>query len=177
MIIRRIAPKTYASKYPPAYNTTYCNATTIYSANFPADDTFNPSNTLLGNMEYYAWVSQNGSYTNQRLHVDLGAAYLISRIYYENAHWTGTYTNYGVKDVIIQGSNDSSAFANLTYATDTNWTNLWSGTFKEHVAANQSDPRYIYLNPSIKYRYYAFKFANNIVGSEYMGIRRIELQE
>lgn len=179
MIIRRnkIIPS-YTSKYPPAYSSTYCKATSEYAGGgFEAFRSFNPANTLLGNMQYYAWVSANASYTNQRLHVDLGAAYLISRIYYENAHWTGTNTDMGAKDVIIQGSNSATAFANLTYATNTDWTNLYSGTLKQHVAANQADPRYIYLIPLGKFRYYAFKFANNFSGTGYIGIRRIELQE
>ncbi len=44
--------------------------------------------------------------------------------YYENAHNGGSNTKCGGANFTIWGSNASSAFNELTYATDTKWTQL-----------------------------------------------------
>ena len=47
----------------------------------------------------------------------------------------------------------------------------------QHVAANQADPKYFYLTNDLPYRYYALKLANNWGATNYIGLRRIELQK
>ncbi|MBE3116488.1 hypothetical protein IMZ68_04720, partial [Candidatus Bathyarchaeota archaeon] len=67
----------------------------------------------------------------------------------------------------------------LTYATDTNWTQLTTSQsyFDEHIAVDQADPKYITVTNTTSYRYYAFKFADNWADyAYYMAVRRIELQ-
>jgi len=132
---------------------------------------------LIGSAAAAAWISASGQVTNQRFHIDLSKAVIVKRLYYENFHATGVNTDAGVNAYILQGSNNATAFATLTYATDTNWTEIETGTFDEHAATNTEDPNYIELADNVTaYRYYALKFATNHGDASYMGVRRIELQ-
>lgn len=168
---------TYTSNYPPAQNETYVKATTIYSTFYFPYFATDPSKSLTGLWDSNSWLSQYED-TNQRFHIDLGSAKIIRRIYYENAHISGNRTDVGVKNFTFWGSNEATAFAQLTYATDTDWTQLTTSqsTLDQHVEADQTDPKYITVTNSTAYRYYAFKFANHYGDSSYMGVRRIELQ-
>ena len=169
---------TYKSKYPPAYSSTYVKSTTAragWEAYFATD----PSITLIGaENPGISWTSLLYSLTNQRFHIDLGSPKVIKRIYYENSHNSGGETTRGAKNFTFWGSNNAAAFAELTYGTDTNWTQLTiaQSTFDQHVAANQADPKYILVTNGNSYRYYAFKFADSWGEAYYMGVRRIELQ-
>ena len=178
MIIRRGCRLTgqYQSVYPPVHNGTYVKATTNVTTYYPYNAT-NPAKSLTGTDEGNSWNSASGSKTNQRFHIDLGSMKVIGRIYYENHHKSGADTNIGAKNFILQGSNSATAFAELTYATDTNWTQITTGQFAQHVAANQADPKYILVPPHQAYRYFAIKIADNWGNSSYVGYRRIELQE
>ena len=168
----------YTSQYPPAHNDTYVKATTKYSTSFWAYYATDPAKSLTGSQISNSWASANAVYTNQRFHIDLGEAKIIRRIYYENWHSAGTETNRGAYNFVFQGSNDGTAFSTLTYATDTNWTTISvaQNTFDEHSALDAADPKYILATNTTAYRYYAIKISDNRVGSQYMGIRRIELQ-
>ena len=106
---------------------------------------------------------------------------MISRIYYENAHISGAYTDRGFRNFTFWGSNTSTAFDDTTYATDTNWTQLTiSQSFlDQHTASNIADPKYITLTENTtSYRYYALKMSSDWGTSfnNYYGIRRVELQ-
>lgn len=164
----------FPSKYPPAYSTTYVKATNeIYNIAYNAT---NPANPLTG-VDSTEWASGNLLNTNQRFHIDLGAAYTITRIYFENSHSAGTSTNAGSKNFTLQGSNNGSDFADLVYANDGTWTNITTSPtqFAQHVAADVADPQYFTVTNSTAYRYYAVKIADGW-GALYMAIRRIELQ-
>jgi hypothetical protein len=165
------------STYPPAYNDTYVKATTYYSVNQHAYLTADPTNILTGTENSHEWLSANLSVTEQRFHIDLGTATVVPRIYYENGHNSGTITDEGAKNFTFWGSNTAASFAELTYGTDTGWTQLTTsqGTFDQHVAADQADPKYITVTNTTAYQYYAFKFADNWGNASYMGVRRIEL--
>lgn len=167
----------YTSQYPPAQNETYVKATTYYSTVFYPHYTTDPSRSLTGTWNYNSWVSQDGVRTNQRFHIDLGSGKIIRRIYYENAHLSGGRTTAGAKNFTFWGSNEADAFSTLTYATDTDWTQLTTSqsTLDQHVEADQADHKYITVTNTTAYRYYAFKFADNY-GYTYMSVRRIELQ-
>lgn len=173
-----VSAPAYASAYPPAQNGTYVKTTSIFldtvSNGYLATD---PTKTLTGNGGSNAWYTPNGSTTNQRFHIDLGSAKIVTRIYYENLHSAGAITNWGAKDFILQGSNTAGSFEDVTYANDAGWTNLTTSAsaFLEHVAIDQADPKYITVTNTTAYRYYAFKFINNYGGTR-MGVRRIELQ-
>lgn len=168
----------YVTDYPPAYNSTYVKSTTQYDANWAAHKATNPAYGVTGDPTQVTWLSQVFVTTNQRFHIDLGAANTIVRVYYENqrynAYWSGT----GVKSFTMWGSNEATAFAELTYATDTNWTQLTTSVaqFDRHTNDANADPKYFTVTNSTPYRYYAFKFANNWGTGDYMGLGKIELQ-
>lgn len=163
--------------YPPAHNSTYVKANQ-YSGDYAPYFATDPAKSLIGDSLGNQWYPTNGQDTNQRFHIDLGIAMKIDQIYYENAHYSGSYTNQGVKDFTFWGSNSATAFAQLNYATDTDWVQITTSAsqFDQHVSANTSDPKYITATPpTTAYRYYAFKFANNWGYSGLMGVRRIVL--
>jgi hypothetical protein len=169
----------YQSQYPPEQNDTYVKATTsngppIELPYFATD----PTKSLIGSSWFTGWASNvSASAVNQRFHFDLGSAKIIKKIYYENYHDSGVNIDYGVQNFTFWGSNTAGAFAELTYGTDTNWTELTcsQNTFDQHAAADAADPKYITVTNTTAYRYYAFKFADNY-GGILMGVRRIELQ-
>ncbi len=132
--------------------------------------------SLTGDWGFGCWVT--GTVTNQRFHIDLDSAKVITRIYYENAHTSGGLTTSGVKSFTFWGSNTAAAFAELTYGTDTNWTQLTTSqaTFDQHTGSDVADPKYITVNNTVAYQYYAFKFADNWGHAQYMGLRHVELQ-
>ena len=168
--------ETWTSQYPPVQSDDYVKATSTYTSYDPYKAT-DPSYSLTGSWTAGGWLSLNGQSTNQRFHIDHGSAKKINRIYYENIHSTGTYLQYGAQNFTFWGSSESTAFAELTYATDTDWTQLTTATsvFKQHRAENMIDPQYILVSNSNTYRYSGFKFADGY-GGNCMGARRIELQ-
>lgn len=168
---------TYVSQYP-TLDTSHVKATTVIADYYP-HNTCNPALSVTGSIDAVkAWTTTVDSVTNQRFHIDLGAAYVIKRIYYENGHHSGTNTDAGARGVSFWGSNSATSFAELTYTTDTGWTQLpLSGSeFYQHVAADQADPKYLTVTNETAYQYYAFKFANNWGDLELIQLRRIELQ-
>jgi hypothetical protein len=135
-----------------------------------------PLKTLVNTDTGNCWGS-NLQTTNQRFHIDYGTAFAADKIYYENFHSSGSFTNQGAKNFTLWGSNSSSDFNDLTYANNGTWVQLTTSVsqFDQHVAANTTDPKYITVTNTIPYRYYAFKFADNWGGS-YLSLRRVELQ-
>jgi hypothetical protein len=163
------------SIYPPAYSDTYVKATSYTGTYYPHLAT-DPTTNLTA-----AWGSQQWltlSVTNQRFHIDLGSAKKAIRVYYENSHNSGSETDTGVKNFTLWGSNNAAAFAELTYGTDTNWTQLTcsASQFLQHTAAAAADPHYFNVSNTEAYRYYAFKFADNWGNGSNLGLRRVELQ-
>ncbi len=168
---------TYTSQYPPAHSDTYVKATTYQDSQYYPHHATNPAVSLTGGWANQSWLCTFPAVTNQRFHIDLGSAKVIKRIYYENQHTSGGNTTSGVENFTFWGSNTAGAFAELTYGTDTNWTQITpaQSTFDIHVSADQADPKYIVVTNTTAYQYYAFKFADNY-GDIYLGVRRIELQ-
>jgi hypothetical protein len=166
---------TYTSEYPPAYSDSYVKATSSYGSTYDAWLTTDPSLSLTGHWAGNQWVSPGT--TSQRFHIDLGEEKIIRRIYYQNNHVSGSSTTSGAKNFTIWGSNEATSFAELSYSVDTDWVEITPSQLflDEHIALDQSDAKYITLENSASYRYYAFKFVNNWGGGE-MGVRRIELQ-
>ena len=165
------------SQYPPAQSGTYVKATSTYSGNYQPWFATDPAKLLTDSQLNNSWLGAAGSQVNQRFHIDLGSAKIIQKIYYENHHNSGANTNTGAKNFTFWGSNDPASFAELTYGTDTGWTQLTTSqpSLDQHIGANQEDPKYITVTNSVAYRYYAFKFADNWGAANSMGIRRVEL--
>ena len=171
------AAGTGVSSYPTAQNGTYVKATSNLSADYYPYFATDPAKSLTGPQATNEWVSAGGTIQN-RIHIDLGSAKVINKIYYENHHTSGTIGNYGVKTFTLWGSNSPTAFAELTYGTDTDWTLLTCSrsTFDQHAAADIADPKYIGVTNMTAYRYYALKIADNWGNATYTALRRIELQ-
>ena len=168
-----------ASSYPAAQSDTYVKATTKLSTSYWPYFATDPTKLLTGSDVANTWVSVNGTVTNQRFHIDLGAATVIKRIYYENFRTAAGNTTLGVKTFVFQGSNTGAGtFDDLVYANDGGWTTLVcsQNTFDQHAAGDVADPKYITVTNTTAYRYYAFKFADNWGDATNMGVRRIELK-
>jgi len=166
------------SYYPPGQSDAYVKATSKYSTNYWPYFATDPTKSLIGTT-LNSWLSSTN--TNQAFHIDLGSAKSINRIYYENSHYAGLYTNQGARNFTLWGSNTGSAFADTTYATDTNWVQITAGlsqtSFDQHVNLNVPDPKYITLTTTTAYRYYRIKIAGNYGDVDTLGLRRIELQD
>jgi hypothetical protein len=168
---------TYTSQYPPVHNTTYVKATTSYTTDFQPWFATNPATSLTGaGYPNVAWMSLFVE-VDQRFHVDLGSAKPIKRIMYSNYHNSGTQTDRGIDNFTFWGSNTSSSFTTLTYATDTGWTQLTTSQsyFQAHAASNSAELRNITVTNTGSYRYYAFKISDG-VGTDTLAFRRVELQ-
>jgi hypothetical protein len=164
----------YISQYPPAHNGTYVKATSVIDAGGYPYFATDPTKSVVGDYNSNVWFSNGG--TNQRINIDLGSSKIVTRIYYENNHKSGAETDKGARYVTVWGSNTSTAFDNVTYATDTDWTQIGGTyTFDRHVAANQADPKYQVIANTTAYRYYSLKVSANWGGAQ-IAIRRIELQ-
>jgi hypothetical protein len=162
--------------YPPAHSDTYVKATSKRTTTHWPYYATDPTKSLTGTTATNWWSSAEGTVTNQRFHIDLGSAKVIRGIYYENMHFGGASTNEGSKNFIMQGSAESTAFAELTYATDTDWTQIGGAMqFEEHTASDVADPKYIAITNSTAYRYIALKIADNWGSALCMGLRRIVL--
>lgn len=184
MFINRIPTRkkraftSFTSQYPPAHNDTYVKTTSVYGGYYGYCAT-NPANSL-------TWVPSGNEYwsannvVQNRIHIDLGSEKQIDRIYLENHHSQGDPAAsgyYGAKDFMFQASNSAAAFAELIYATDTDWTNLTTDItqWAQHVALDQADPQYALFTLTGSYRYWAMKIINSWSGAQF-AIRRIELQ-
>lgn len=168
--------KKYNLYFPPIHDTNHVKATTISSGLDPFYAT-DPTKSLTGTTPGNAWSSANLEITNQRFHIDLGIAKKVEKIYYENNHYLGGYPESGVKNFTFWGSNSPASFAELSYGIDTGWTQLTTDKilFDKHIAADTQDPKYIPVDNTVEYRYYAFKFADNWGYSAIMGLRRLDL--
>jgi hypothetical protein len=171
-------PKTMASIYPLAQSDTYVKATSKVSTSYWPYFATDPAKSLTGEPNGVSWLSALYTITNQRIHFDLGVQKLINQIRYENFHNTGLMTNSDIKDFTFWGSNSGTAFADLVYSHDTNWTQIGTSqsSFDRHADSDTSDPKLIQLNSAEIFRYYAVKIANNYGNTNYMGVRRLELQ-
>jgi PKD repeat protein len=167
----------YVSVYPPIQSGTYITATSTYSSSYQPYYATDPTKSLTGTNIDNTWVSS--SIAPQRFHIDFGIAHTTDRIYYENYNVFTSSSNLGVRNFTLWGSNSSASFNNLTYANNTGWTQIGvsQSSFDQHVSSDIPDPKYISLNSSQTYRYYAFKFADNWGAATYLAVRRIELQQ
>lgn len=170
---------TYTSQYPTAQSDTYVKSTTKLSTAYWAYFATDPALSLTGEGTDISWLSASVGAADQRFHIDLGSGKIIRRVYYENQHWTGIQTNYGVQNFTFWGSNTGAGtFDDLVWGNDEGWTELTvsQNTFDEHVGADQADPKYITVTNTTAYRYYAFKFADGHGHANYLSVRHIVLQ-
>ena len=167
------------SYYPFEQSADYVKATSQYATYLPHATT-NPLSSLVGSAATNQWLSNTGQKTSQRFHLDLGAAVIVKRIYYENSRHYSTNMDAGAKNFTFWGSNSAADFADLVYANDGTWVDLTAtlsaSQLDIHATSFDPDPKYITSSNSSAYRYYCFKFVDNWGDASYMGVRRIELQ-
>lgn len=167
----------YVSNYPPAMSATYVKATSTLAGGYDPYQTTNPNLLLNDVSKNNQWVANAN--TNQRFHIDLGEKKVIRRVYYENSINNGDNSDNGVQHFTLWGSNSPASFDELTYGTNTGWTQITtniSSLVRHADGSPDPDPRYVLITATREYQYYAFKFADNY-GGGVIGIRRIEMQE
>lgn len=169
----------YQAVYPQAYNETYIKTTNRWFEleGFRAVD---PSLSLSGGRYLNSWLTENGNPGSQRFHVEFASAEIIKRIEYCNSHNDGYDTDAGVKDFTIQGSNSATAFANLAYADNTDWTDITaniSAMVQHTTGVDGAIWHTIDLTNSVAYKYYAIKCANNHGAANNVGLRRVEFKK
>jgi hypothetical protein len=168
----------YTSQYP-TQDADHVKATTKFDGlDYYPYYTTDPTKSLIGDSQGTSWVTPAAVVTNQRFHIDLGSAKIITRIYYENWHHFGTFYLRGAQNFTFWGSNTAGDFADLTYADDGTWVQLTTSqsALDYHIGADVADPKYIGVVNTVAYRYYAFKFADTWGAADDLGVRRIELQ-
>lgn len=162
--------------YPTEYTDTTVKGTSRYSSSYGWHHACNPALSLIGAWSGTSWLTPSSTNTNQKLNIDLGQARTVNKIYLEAIHENGSFTNNGIKNFIIYGTNSSAAFDNVTYADTTDLTELGTFVGSEHIPSNVSDPQYFYFYNTTSYRYYILRCADTVGGtSTYMGIRQVEL--
>lgn len=172
-------PPSYVAVYPPAYNETYIKTTNRWFE-FEGFRAVDPSLSLSGSRYLNSWLTENGNVGSQRFHVEFSSAETIKRIRYCNSHNDGYDTDAGVKDFIVQGSNSATAFANLTYADDTDWTTIAtnvSAMIRHTTGVDGAEWHTIELTNVTAYKYYAIKCVNNHGAANNIGLRRVEFQK
>ncbi|MFA4904481.1 MAG: hypothetical protein WC600_17240 [Desulfobaccales bacterium] len=165
-----------AITYPLAHSPDYVKSTGAETGGYYPDNCTDPALALTGPAENNQWQTA-GAVTNQRLHIALPDPRLIYGLTYENGHEAGTYTDRGAKNFTLWGSSDYSAFIDLTYAVDTNWTQLTTDVsqFVQHVSSNIADPHDVIVTPTVSYKYIAIKIADNWGSGTTLGLRRVSL--
>jgi PKD repeat protein len=169
-------PSGYTLVYPPEYTTSYIKTTNEWFE-FEGFRAVDPSLSLTGGRYRNSWLTENGYTGSMRFHVAFSEAKVITRIKYCNSHHDGYETDAGVKDFTIQGSNSATAFANLAYADNTDWTNITanvSSMVKHTESVDAAEWHNIELTNATAYKYYAIKCANNHGDPNNIGLRRVE---
>jgi hypothetical protein len=136
-----------------------------------------PSLSVTGQSGWYAgWLSDGmENITDQRLNFDFGKAIILTEIDFVNWHKAGIDTEIGIKNFIIQGSNDPADFSYTTYADGASgWITIQTNLHvPQHVSSDIADWQEVIFNNHTAYRYYSLKIADNWGSIYYMGIRGI----
>ena len=156
-----------------------CNSTSSISTRGPTN-AFDTSTSKTGGGSDNSWLSGNGNNTNQRLIVRFNAQVVIDKIVINNSHATnstgGIETDRGAKNVVIQSSTDD--YSDTTYgAVVTNATQLFDGTFSQHVAADVEDDETVVTllaSSSKTAKSVTFDIADNWLDDQYVGIRSVD---
>lgn len=141
-------------------------------------DAMKSDNIAIDGWDYQSWTPNWTSFANSCINIDLGSAKTIQRIYYENAHTSGEYTQTGSKDFTFWGSNLEASYNETTYAIDTGWTQLTCNVSEliRHTASNVLDPQYVLVTNDTAYRYYRLKVSSSFDAAWTCALRRLQLQ-
>lgn len=169
----------YVTRYPTEFSTNTVKATSYFSANYYPWFALDPIKNLTGTITDHSWATGSGQHTNQKFNIDLGTEKIIKRILLHNACHLGTsYTNNGIYNFSVYGTNSVTAFNNTTYATITDLVLLGTFQARQHILEDIEDSQYFYLNNNNTYRYYILRVADDFGGgADATVIRHIEFQE
>lgn len=161
--------------WPPGYSDTYIKASSDLGVDHRPWFALDPSIVRTGTYTGTTWLSGAGQTTTERLNIDLGSAKTIKQIMLENCHSTGGELDTGIKNFVLQGSNDPNALAQTDYASDTYWTTIQAGLqAAEHSAVNFFDPQLLDIDNDTAYRYLSLKIADNWGDGYDMGLRHVQ---
>ncbi len=169
----------YVNRYPPAHSDQYVKASSRYSDTYWPYFATNPAGALNGwSVNNNSWYSAAGAALPQKFAIYFGTAVRISRLIINNSHSGGEYIASGLKTFRVYGGNDFVAFANITDVTDlTGLTLLGEFTARQHVAQDIADPQVFDVNASGTYSYLVLTPIDSWGVYNYIGFRRIEVQE
>jgi PKD repeat protein len=174
---------TYTIQPLPSVNKLFINATNSYPSQHEPLSLMNNASSLIGSpiSEYdQMWLTNNLYIKEIRLTIDLGEAKIIRNVTYNNGHLSGTVTNRGAKNFVMQGSNSDSylyRYKMPEYENNTGWTNLTTSVtqFAQHAAVDVADNQSFLVTNTNAYRYYSFKIADNWGSGNYISMRRLQL--
>lgn len=165
----------YTPKYPSPIDDTTVKATSFYSASYAPYLAADPALSLIGGASDASWFT-SGAFAPTKFNIDTGAPVIARRIYIENFHASGASVDIGIKDVIVYGSNVSTAFDNTTYADLTDLTELGTLQVEAHAPSDIVDSKYYFLDNEEEFRYYILRVSTNHEHANWLGIRHIEFQ-
>jgi len=165
--------------YPSSYDSTHVKATSYFDSRYYPFNAVNPDLSITGDMgNDVAWLAANTQHTNQKFNVDLGTIHYINLIKLVNQyHQTNTenYVNSGIKNFIVYGTNDATAFNNTDYYNIDNLTELGRYQAKPHSLVDRPHYQYFYIDTDLAFRYYILRIIDDHGGgAEAVGFRHIE---
>lgn len=150
-------------------------ATSLHSiTGYDAINAFNPYLSLIGSYRYTSWSSNSAIGIGQKLNAAYSEPGILKRLVINNSHNEGI-TKYGIKDVILYGTNVEAAYLNTVYANTDDLTELHSFTLREHISSDVADPEEIAL-PVITqpFKYYIFRIVNGY-DVEFRIVRQVDM--
>ena len=171
--------------WPPGPSNLTVRATSRYSDyagwEYEPFYAFDKNSPLIGVAGSAAWVSAAGSFSNQRINIDLGDTYFVDKVEIENYHNSGADINIGICNMYVYWSNDRDDFEDASwggFGPQGGWISFGhsTGTVTQHPATNTSAPQTITLsqNPETPCRYLSVACESNWGNATYMGVRRIK---
>lgn len=165
--------KNYYPVNVPVPSRDLVKATSTYKAYYPKH-IVDPDILATGYSKSVSWVSADYVNTHQRINFDFGRKVVLTRLEINNYHSEGTWSEYGIKNFSVQGSNNPADFADTTYDAP-GWTYVEIGLrADQHSAVDEACWQTIDLPSSTTgYRYYSIRLVDNWGGYQHMGIKNI----
>ena len=152
-------------------------ATSQYDTSRTPPMAFDPSRPLTGSSQLNQWYTSNNTSSN-KINVAFAEDIILKKLIINNAWDTsgpaGSQGAFGMKDIILYGTNSETAYLNTVYTNLDDLTELLSFTLPLHIESDVSDPQEVLLNDNIlDFKYYVFR-CDNWKGT-YLGIRQIDM--
>ena len=160
--------------YPPGATKETCISTSQHSSQYAPRFAFDKTRSTIGTSAKTGFLAlATGSI---RINVDMGDKYLFGGLAMQNYHSIGnTVAGAGLKDFLVDGSNDRAVFENTTYI-NASWTNIGSGTLNEHSASDIEEFQHFNISSNTAYRYFSFRLVNNHGSGSQVGLRDIKMK-